>query len=220
MKRVLFGLGIILCCSLGAAAQADSTFQPLSRMHQGLHRHRMQRGAMAARLDLTDAQKQEARKINDAYHSQVAALEKDDQITLKSYHERKAALEQDRRSRMEALLTPEQKSRIAEHKKAMAQRMKMASDRRMDRMRTDLGLSDDQVAKISQQRKDLMEQAAAIRQNPSLTQEEKKEQFMTLRRSFRDNLSSILTPEQLKKRAALRNDHMNDWKNRRDNKAS
>ena len=87
-------------------------------------------------------------------------------------------------------------------------------------MKTDLNLTDDQVAKIKDQRKSLMEQAKAIRENSSLTEEQKKEQLMNLMKSSKESMNNILTAEQLKKKEEMRNSRINDMKNKRANKDS
>ncbi|HVZ98587.1 MAG TPA: hypothetical protein VG847_17015 [Chitinophagaceae bacterium] len=227
MKKYFLALSTFAIISMGASAQStDSTAAiPQPRMHMGpMMKRGMQRfhhGRLAmAHLNLTDAQKQQAKAINEDYHKKVADLEKDDNITLKDYRAQKAALEKERKDRFNALLTPEQKNKIEQGKKKMQERARMMADRRMQKMKTDLNLSEEQVAKIKAQRESMMQQAKAIKDNSTLSQEEKKEQFMALRKTFKDNMNSILTPEQIKKREELRNDRMNEWRSRRDNKAS
>ncbi len=225
MKKYLLTLGTLAIVSIGASAQTtDSTSSfPQHRMHmgpmmkRGMHRFH---GAPVANLNLTDAQKQQAKTINEDYHNKVEALEKDDNITLKDYRTQKASLEKERKDKFEALLTPDQKNKIEQDKKKMHERMKMMADRRMQKMKTDLNLSDDQVVKIKEQREGMMQQAMAIKNDSTLSQEQKREQFMTLRKTFKENMNSILTPEQIKKREELRNNRMNEWKNKRDDKTS
>ncbi len=87
-------------------------------------------------------------------------------------------------------------------------------------MKTDLNLTDDQVAKIQEQRKASMEKMKAIRENSSLSDDQKKEQLMGLHKSMHDSMNSILTADQIKKRDEMRNNRMNEWKNKRANKES
>ena len=65
-----------------------------------------------------------------------------------------------------------------------------------------------------------MEQGKAIRENSSLTEEQKKEQLMNLVKSRKESMNNILTAEQLKKKEEMRNSRIKDMKNKRVNKDS
>ena len=226
MKKYLIALTAFTAITFAATAQTknptDNTSQQShSQMHHKNHgMHQFHRHGMMGQLNLTDAQKQQARVLNEDYNAKVKNLEKDDNITLKDYRTQKAALENERKSKFQALLTPDQKNKIAQDKKERSEKMEMMAQKRMDKMKADLSLTDDQVAKIQDQRKSSIEQMKAIRENSSLSEEQKKEQFMDLRKSRKESLNSILTADQIKKREEMRNNRMNDWKNKKDNKNS
>ena len=171
-------------------------------------------------INLTDAQKQQAKALNEDYNTKVKNLEKDENITLKDYRAKKASLEQERKSKFQALLTPEQKDKIAQDRKARSEKMKMMAQKRLDKMKTDLNLTDDQVAKIQEERKSSMDQMKAIRENSSLSEDQKREQLMDLHKSMHDSMNKILTADQIKKRDEMRNNRMSEWKNKRANKES
>ena len=226
MKKYLIALTAFTAITFAATAQTknptDNTSQQShSQMHHKNHgMHQFHRHGMMGQLNLTDAQKQQARALNEDYNAKVKNLEKDDNITLKDYRTQKAALENERKSKFQALLTPDQKNKIAQDKKERSEKMEMMAQKRMDKMKADLSLTDDQVAKIQDQRKSSIEQMKAIRENSSLSEEQKKEQFMDLRKSRKESLNSILTADQIKKREEMRNNRMNEWKNKKDNKNS
>jgi Spy/CpxP family protein refolding chaperone len=184
-------------------------------MHQ-FHHH----GMMMNQLNLTDAQKQQTKSINDDYRNQLKELEKNDNITLKDYRSKKANLEQERKSKFQSLLTTDQKNKIIQAKKDRSEKMKMMAQKRMEKMKTDLNLTDDQVAKMQAQRESSMEQMKAIRENSSLSEEQRKAQLMDLRKSNHDSMNNILTADQLKKKEELRNNRMTEWENKRANKDS
>ena len=117
-------------------------------------------------------------------------------------------------------LTTDQKNKIAQAKKDRSEKMKMMAQKRMEKMKTDLNLTDDQVAKMQAQRESSMEQMKAIRENSSLSEEQRKAQLMDLRKSNHDSMNNILTADQLKKKEELRNNRMTEWKNKRANKDS
>ena len=200
----------------------------LAKPSMGMHHHKSGNGMnkshhrhmMMNQLNLTDAQKQQAKSINDDYRNQVKDLEKNDNITLKDYRSKKASLEQEKKSKFEALLTTDQKNKMAQAKKDRSEKMKMMSDKRMGKMKADLNLTDDQVAKIQEQRKNSMEQMKTIRENSTLSEEQKKEQLKGLHKNMRESMKNILTADQLKKREELRNNRMKEWKNKKANKES
>jgi Spy/CpxP family protein refolding chaperone len=171
-------------------------------------------------MNLTDAQKQQAKELNADHMNKVKDLEKDQNITLKDYRAKKAILEQERKSKFQALLTPEQKDKIVQGKKEMHEKREMMGKKRMDKMKSDLNLTDAQVEKIKEQRKSSIEKIKEIRDNSSLTQEQKKEKFMEQRKSAHESMGSILNPDQIKKRDEMRQNRINEMKNRHSNKDS
>jgi len=182
--------------------------------------HRHHHSDIMMKLDLTAAQKEQAKVLNTDYKNQLKDLEKNEAITLKDYRAKKASLEQERKSKFQDILTPEQKNTIAKAKKESSEKTEMMAQKRLEKMKTDLNLTDEQVAKIKEQRESSTAQAKAIRENSSLTEEQKKEQFRNLMKSRQESINSILTAEQLKKKEEMRNSRINDMKNKRANKDS
>jgi Spy/CpxP family protein refolding chaperone len=229
MKKYFLALATFIIITITVTAQTksnsnDSTTPPPRmgthhkeeyEMHK-FHHH----GMMMAQLNLTHAQKQQAKSINDDYRNQLKEIKKNDGITLKDYRSKKASLEQERKSKLQALLTTVQKNEIAQAKKDRSETMKMMAQKRIEKMKTDLNLTDDQVAKIQEQRKISIEQMKATRENSSLSEDQKKEQLTDLYKSMHESLKSILTADQLKKKEELRNNRMSEWKNKRSNKDS
>ncbi|MEO8413929.1 MAG: hypothetical protein ABI472_09730 [Ginsengibacter sp.] len=230
MKKYLIALSVFTIMAVGANAQAKNNLmgsaplQHSQHMHHGkagygMHRHH--KGvAMMKELNLTDAQKQQAKSLNTEYKNQLKDLEKNESITLKDYRIKKASLEQERKSKFQALLTADQKDKIALAKKDRSEHMKMMAQKKIERMKTELNLTDAQVSKIQEQRGIAMTQAKAIKEDASLTNEQKKEQLMSLVKSSKESMKNIFTAEQLKKREEMRNSRINDMKNKRANKDS
>lgn len=228
MKKYLIALSAFTVMALAANAQSgDSTKTSATQHNWKMHQHNQEYGmnrhrghSMMMNLNLTDAQKQQVTALNKDYRDKIQNLEKDDNITLKHYRAQKANLEKERKSKFQDILTADQKDKIAQARKERTEKMKEMAQKRMDKMKTDLNLTDDQVAKIQDERKSMMEQAKAIKENTLLSDEQKKEQFMNLRKTSHDNMNKILTADQLKKREELRNSRMKDMKNKWENKAS
>ena len=70
---------------------------------------------------------------------------------------------------------------------------------RAEKMKTHLGLTDEQSAKLDKSRKEMGDKMKAIRENKSLSEEQKRTQIKELGQKQKENLKSILTEEQLKK---------------------
>lgn len=68
----------------------------------------------------------------------------------------------------------------------------------------ELGLTDEQKAKIGPILKNQAEQMQAIRQDESLTREQKMEKARTGREANRKDIEAVLTPEQVKKFGEIR----------------
>ena len=66
-------------------------------------------------------------------------------------------------------------------------------------MKKELNLTDAQSAKLEASRKKMEEKMKSIRDDKSLTEEQKKEKNKELKMQQKESLKSILTEEQLKK---------------------
>lgn len=228
MKKYLVAFCAFTLITAAINAQTtDNATQNTTTPKNGWHAHKPGYGkfhhgryAMMKDINLSDAQKQQVKALNEEYRNKVANLEKNDNITLKDYRSQKANLEKERKGKFDNILTQEQKNTIASNRKKMMEKREIMSQKRLDKMKTDLNLTDDQVAKIQDQRKTMMEQSKSIQDNASLSEEQKREKLMELRRSNHNSIDKILTADQLKKRDQMRSDRMKDMKSKWDNKAS
>lgn len=230
MKKYLIALSAFTLTAFAVNAQSGDNTTKTSpdqqkswKMHHGKEDHEMRshRGLfMMKDLNLTDAQKQQAKALNEEYRNKIRNLEKDENITLKDYRAQKASLEKERKAKFQDILTAEQKEKLVADRKKMSEKREAMSQKRMEKMKTELSLTDDQVSKIQDQRKSMMDQAKVIRENSSLSEEQKKEQLIDLRKTGHENMSKILTADQLKKREEMRNSRMKDMKHKWENKAS
>lgn len=158
---------------------------------------------------LTPEQQKQARVINTDYSKKLSALQQNDNMSLGDFKKQSAALRKDRTQKIQALYTPEQKDRIAKGKKRMEDNMKVMAAARMERMKLNLDLKDDQIAKIKSQQENFRSQAKAIRQNDDLLPEQKREQFKGLMAQQKESIKSVLTPDQQSKFDSL---HKHDFR--------
>jgi hypothetical protein len=98
MKQLITAVFAFLALTLATTAQT------------GKRRHQQHKQQLAQQLNLSDAQKATAKQYREDMKTQRLALEKNDGITVKEYREKKAALKKAGREKMQALLTPEQKT--------------------------------------------------------------------------------------------------------------
>ncbi|MDB5232499.1 MAG: motif family protein [Chitinophagaceae bacterium] len=82
----------------------------------------------------------------------------------------------------------------------------------IDKMKEQLGLTEAQVNQLKEGQKELSGKMHAIRNNKSLTEEQKKEQFKALSETRKENLESVLTTEQKAKMAEFRKNRGNRTK--------
>jgi Spy/CpxP family protein refolding chaperone len=228
-KNSLLVAGILLTCGVANAQSAnnsDSTHR--SPHHWGPRRggdgpgHRDgnggERGGFAGRghgdfrnrrdgIHYTQEQRTQLMAINKEFRDKSDELFKKDNISLKEYKANLIALQKDRRSKMTALLTPQQKDQLASRKKSAEENRQVAEAARMERLKLHLNLSDDQVTKIKAGQADLHAQAKAIHDNDDLLPQEKMEQMRGLMARRKDVFKSVLTPEQFSKFEEMSRQH-------------
>lgn len=75
---------------------------------------------------------------------------------------------------------------------------------RQDRMRTELGLTDDQMQKIHAIMEDGHSAREALRSDQSLTEEQRNAKIQAMRQEFETKIEAILTPDQIAKFQEMR----------------
>ena len=87
--------------------------------------------------------------------------------------------------------------------------------KRMDRMKSNLNLTDDQIAKLQNQQENFKAQAKAIKENTSLNEEQKKQNLMDLRKRSQEDEKTVLTAEQLQKKEEMKNKRIHQMKDKK-----
>lgn len=161
--------------------------------HRGGFRHH------GSGIRYTPEQRKQVMAINKDYQQRSADLFKKDNITLREYKAGLITLQKDKKSKLQALLTPAQKDQIAKRRQQAKENAQVMAAARMERMKIRLNLTDDQTAKIKAGQENLRSQAKAIRENDDLLPQQKREQLQSLASQRKDNLMAVLTPEQATK---------------------
>lgn len=193
MKKSIVAVVALVMVAFSASAQ-----------HKRIQKHGQHKKAMAHQLNLSDAQKAQAKANHELFKKQMQELNKNENITVKEFRDRKAALHKDHKAAMQNLLTPEQKAQMAQMKADKKAKRAEMSAKRMDKMKQQLQLSDDQMAKMKAAREGLKTKLQAIKSNESLDRQQRKEQLMALKKDHKAQWDNILTAEQKEKLKTLK----------------
>lgn len=149
-------------------------------------------------LNLTESQKAELKTQRAAAKAQLESIKADGSLTEAQKADKAKAVHQEQKTKMQALLTTEQKAKMAESRKAQAERGKEMGEKRKQAYK-DLDLTSDQSAKLKAQKEASKAKIDAIKNNSSLTEEQKKAQVKEVMKSSKADMKNILTAEQMKK---------------------
>ncbi len=144
----------------------------------------------------TPEQRTQLMTINKEYKQKSEDLFKQDNITLKQYKSGLIALQKEKKDKLQALLTPQQKDELAARHKRMAEDARVREVAHLERLKLHLNLSDDQVAKIKAGQENLRSQFQAIHENDNLLPQEKRQQMKALLVKRNDTYKAVLTPDQ------------------------
>lgn len=209
MKRSILAALLALAIALPLAAQD----QPASQGNQGqmpsawgrgAYRAHRRNAAMAAlrRLNLSPEQKQQLQPMFQQHRQQVQAIRNDSSLTPEQKKEKIAQLRQDFQTQVNSVLTADQQAQL----KQFRERRKPAFAK--------LNLSEDQKAKIKPLFDQQHQQVMAVRQDSSLTPQQKRDKIREIRQSTMAQLNSILTPEQQQQWEQMRQQRRQHWQER------
>jgi succinate dehydrogenase flavin-adding protein (antitoxin of CptAB toxin-antitoxin module) len=142
-------------------------------------------------------QRKQLMAINAEYNKKRSDLYKNDNLTLREYKAGLVSLAKDKKSKLENLLTQDQKNKIAEFKKKRDEDRQVRAAAHLERMKIRLNLTDQQTASIKSHEQSMATQIRSIRENDNLLSYQKRDQIKQLAEKQKDELKSILTPEQL-----------------------
>jgi hypothetical protein len=192
MKKIIVTVFALAVATLATQAQD----KPDVKHDRSKGRHHQE---YFQKLNLSEDQKAKFKTLNEDFRTQMQDLKKQDNLTVKDQKEKMKSLREDHKSKVQGVLTTEQKDQMKklreEHK---AKRESQGADR-MEKMKSRLNLSDDQVTKMKAQRTEMSSKFKAIRENKSLSDEQRKEQMKELKKQQKESMKSILTEEQMKK---------------------
>ncbi len=189
MKKPLFvlaaaALAVPVVCGLVAHAQNAA----------GPMQSRLAR--IAAQLHLTPQQETQAAGIIAQARAQAQAIRADHALTPDQRRGQMMELGLATRAQISALLTPSQRQQAGQ---MVRQRLERLADR--------LGLTSDQRTQIKAIITDGIQQAKAVRQDATLTPDQKHTQVRTIMQTTRQQALALLTPAQRQQWEAIKAAH-------------
>ena len=184
---------------LAAAFFTASATAQQKRTMKAAHHHKHQHDMMAKQLNFSEDQKKQANTYKADFRKKMQELNKKETITVKEQRDQKYALRKEQKAKMQALLTPEQKTKMAQLKADRKIKKEQHFTKHLDKMKTNLSLTDVQVTQLRSQKAAMQLKVTAIKANESLTREQRKTQMMALKDEAREQHKKIFTADQLKK---------------------
>ncbi|MDE3084773.1 MAG: hypothetical protein KGJ37_06100 [Verrucomicrobiota bacterium] len=194
------GLAVVTLTHAQNATPAPSA----SPQHMQALRHAKET-VVAEHLGLTSDQKAKMKAIRAQTSEAVKTVKANTTLTPEQQHEQIAVLYKSSHDQMTALLTPEQRGRLAEimsHPQLL--RAMVKKHLRMEQTLKQLALTPEQRTKIHDIRRQTAESVKSIRADATLTPEQKKAKAHEAMRTSRDQVRGVLTPDQQKKLNEIR----------------
>ena len=155
---------------------------------------------LAHQLDLTEAQQAQLKAVRQQTAATIKGIRANSSLTPDQQRAQIAAQRQSARDQFKALLTPDQQAKLATLEAHPGKLHAMVDLRlRLTRLAKTLGLSDAQKSQLKQIRQSARASIQPIRENASLTADQKRAQIQPLLQSARAQMRAVLTPEQQQK---------------------
>jgi Spy/CpxP family protein refolding chaperone len=152
-------------------------------------RERMQEGAKE--LNLTDEQKAKLKELYAPQWEKLREIWKDESLTREQKLEKFKALRAGNEPKLKDILTPEQLQK-------WQQRQTQARER-VEKAKQEWNITDEQKAKLKATFQPQLEKFRELRQNQSLTPQEKMEKLKAMRKELAPQIKEVLTPDQYEK---------------------
>jgi hypothetical protein len=196
MKKSLMLAIVMMTSTIIFAQHAKSS-------HKG-HTDRFEK--MKTDLALTDAQYASIKSIDTKYNNKRDALKNDSAQTREAKGAAFKTMRTEEENEIAALLTADQKTKWdklkAEHGEKRKEHFQKISEQRDAKLKTTLGLSDDQSQKMKAVNQQFMEKFGALRKSDT----KDKAAFEKLKTDHEAAIKGILTPEQFQKWTTMRAD--------------
>jgi len=165
-------------------------------------------------LNLTDAQKQQMKALQKDGQKQMSAIRNDHTLTPEQKKDKIIAFQKEQKAKRQALLTPEQKEKAETLAKQDTRRGSKMNNTRFNPYPQQgnglgrnngnkgferLNLTDAQKQQMKALQEDGQKQMSAIRNDNTLTPEQKKDKIIAFQKEQKAKRQALLTPEQKEK---------------------
>lgn len=204
MKKLLTIAVAFSLFTISANAQVQRNVSPSQKMqNDSTHRRG---GKMMKDLNLTDAQKTQMKESRENMKQQREAINNDASLTQDQKKAKMQDLGKAQREKMSSILTPDQKAKMQADRTNWKGQKEMKGQEHGGKMMKDLNLTDAQKSQMKANNESMKQQRAAISNDASLSQDQKKAKMQELHKTQRDQMNSILTADQkAKMKAAMQN---------------
>jgi len=196
MKKILsLGLAFaIFSFSVNAQQQRQNT----AKTSDTRNAMKQQKADQLKDLNLTDAQKADLKKSNEALKAKMQALKNQD-LPAEEKQKQMQAIKAERQANLDKILTPEQKATLEKNKAEKKEDKMEKKTEKATKVKAELGLTDEQAAKMKANAAENRTKIQEIRNNSTLTEDQKKAQIKEVMKSAKQENKEILTPEQQQK---------------------
>lgn len=193
MKKIVV---LVVAMASIAAAQAQEKRIPGQRkeFHDKM---------MAEKLKLSEEQRQKARLLNEEYRKKMTELRKKDDILVRDWKNQMMELNKKHREGMKGLLSNEQRAQVEKMKSERKKMAEIDANARMEKMKLQLDLTNEQTEKLKKQRIEMLEKIEGIRNNNSMDMMKKREEMKLLMEKRKEYMKSILNEDQLRRMQEL-----------------
>ena len=194
MKKILLSvLALIMAVSISFAQDSS-----------GMHRRHSRHPNLVKDLNFSEVQKDQLKSIARDFHQKMTALNKDESITVKEMKDRRAAISHDYHLAFQNILTQEQKDKLTAMHRKNEDKRKMMAERKLEKMKAKLNLSEEQAAKIRTINEKYSHQYKKYFTMDGNDRSSGKEQLIGLKKQQKEDIHAILTPDQQKQ--------LDEWK--------
>lgn len=212
MKKLATGFVALLITAASFAQTAQT--QQQDGKQQWHHRGHEKMGFK--NLNFTDAQNQQMKQVNADFKQQMQTLNEKEDITVKEQRVQRVAIMKSHKNNITNILTPDQKNLLANMRKQGKQKHEEMTAKHLDKLKTNLSLSDDQMAQIKANQVATHDKVKAIMENKNLDRTAKGDQLKALHSEMKNNIGSVLTADQKAKFEAVKKDRHGNYMHKKE----
>lgn len=202
-RKWRFGFGMAVWTVVAAVIWSQAGFAQGPQRRRGISPdHAIER--LDERLNLTEQQKSTVHSYLEDQRSQMEVVRNDTSLTREQRGERMREISQQTRAKVQSILTVEQQQKVEELRSEARQSRQQRGQEQLDRMARLLELTPDQKTQMQSYLEGQRTQLQALRNDSSLTQEQRREQARAIHEQTQSNVQSFLDPTQQQKFDDLR----------------